>query len=347
MNRGMSLVLALVMVIVLGAACVPPPAAQAPAVQAPAAPPAASAPAAAPAAKVYTIGYIQGGPELWQQSQADAAKYAAEKIGMKFIGLNSEYKPEKELSNAEDLVAKKVDAIVMFTVNGETGQKVAQMCNKANIPLFLIDGMAASGPGKVVTTVQFDFKVIGEMVGEYVSNKHPNSKLVYIQGLPGAGIVEAYTDGLTGKIQQMNKGVEVVTMQPADWDRAKAMNVMQNIIASGKAFDVAFVNNEDMARGAIKVLKDAGQADKVAVVSTGGSKDGLDMIKSGEIEATMAASPAYEAAVAIKAVRDYFDGKQVPEKIISPVIVVTKENVETGVSWDISDNILKLAGLIQ
>jgi ribose transport system substrate-binding protein len=302
-----------------------------------------SAPAAQPSEK--TIGYIQGGPELWQQSQADAAKYAAEKLGYKFIGLNSEYKPEKELSNAEDLIAKKVDAIMMFTVNGETGQKVAQMANKANIPLFLIDGMAADGPGKVVTTVQFDFKNIGENVGQYVSEKHPNSKLVYIQGLPGAGIVEAYTDGLTGKIKELNKGVEVVDMQPADWDRGKAMNVMQNMITSGKQFDVVFVNNEDMARGALKALQDSGMAGKVAIVSTGGSKDGLDMIKAGEIEATMAASPAYEAAVAMKAVKDHFEGKTVPEKIISPIVVITKDNVANAVSWDIDDNILKLAGL--
>ena len=307
----------------------------------------ASACAPVPAAQPKTIGYIQGGPELWQQSQADAAKYAAEKLGYKFIGLNSEYKPEKELSNAEDLIAKKVDAIMMFTVNGETGQKVAQMANKANIPLFLIDGMAAEGPGKAVTTVQFDFKNIGETVGQYVSEKHPNSKMVYIQGLPGAGIVEAYTDGLTGKIKELNKGVEIVDMQPADWDRGKAMNVMQNMITSGKQFDVVFVNNEDMARGALKALADSGMAGKVAVVATGGSKDGLDMIKAGDIEATMAASPAYEAAVAMKAVKDHFEGKKVPEKIISPVVVITKDNIANAVSWDIDDNILKLAGLTQ
>lgn len=326
MKRIVCLVLALAMLLTVASACAPVPAAK-------------------PSEK--TIGYIQGGPEQWQQSQADAAKYAAEKLGYKFIGLNSEYKPEKELSNAEDLIAKKVDAIMMFTVNGETGQKVAQMANKANIPLFLIDGMAAEGPGKAVTTVQFDFKNIGEAVGQYVSEKHPNSKMVYIQGLPGAGIVEAYTDGLTGKIKELNKGVEIVDMQPADWDRGKAMNVMQNMITSGKQFDVAFVNNEDMARGALKALTDSGMAGKVAVVSTGGSKDGLDMIKAGDIEATMAASPAYEAAVAMKAVKDHFEGKKVPEKIISPVVVITKDNVANAVSWDIDDNILKLAGLTQ
>jgi len=324
MKRIVCLVLALAMLLTVASACAPVPAAQ-----------------------PKTIGYIQGGPELWQQSQADAAKYAAEKLGYKFIGLNSEYKPEKELSNAEDLIAKKVDAIMMFTVNGETGQKVAQMANKANIPLFLIDGMAAEGPGKVVTTVQFDFKNIGETVGQYVSEKHPNSKMVYIQGLPGAGIVEAYTDGLTGKIKELNKGVEIVDMQPADWDRGKAMNVMQNMITSGKQFDVVFVNNEDMARGALKALADSGMAGKVAVVATGGSKDGLDMIKAGDIEATMAASPAYEAAVAMKAVKDHFEGKKVPEKIISPVVVITKDNIANAVSWDIDDNILKLAGLTQ
>jgi hypothetical protein len=49
----------------------------------------------------------------------------------------------------------------------------------------------------------------------------------------------------------------------------------------------------------------------------------------------------------MKAVKDYFEGKQVPEKIVSPVVVITKDNVANAVSWDIDDNILKLAGLTQ
>jgi ABC-type sugar transport system substrate-binding protein len=147
--------------------------------------------------------------------------------------------------------------------------------------------------------------------------------------------------------EALSNGVEVVAEQPADWDRAKAMSVAENIISSGTEFTVAFVNNEDMATGVIQVLDENEMADSIAVVATGGSDDGLALIQDGKLTATMACSPAYEACVAVKAVVDYFNGADVPENIISPIVVVTSENLSEAVSWTADDNMLRLAGLIE
>jgi len=114
--------------------------------------------------------------------------------------------------------------------------------------------------------VQFDFKNIGEAVGQYVSEKHPNSKMVYIQGLPGAGIVEAYTDGLTGRSRSSTRRGSR-DMQPADWIAPSHERHAEHI-TSGKQFDVAFVNNEDMDARA-QGPHGLGHAGKVAIVSTG------------------------------------------------------------------------------
>jgi len=296
------------------------------------------------AEEARTIGYIMGGPELWQQTQMEAAQHACATVGYDFVSLNSDYTAEKELSNAEDLISKGVDAIIMFTVNSETGQQVAQMCNEADIPLFLLDGAIAEGPGKAVTTVAFDFSEIGRAVGEYISVAHPGENAIYITGLVGAGIVEAYVEGLYGAL---SNGVEIVAQQAADWDRAKAMAVAEDIIASGAEFTVAFVNNEDMASGVILVLEENGLSDSVAVVATGGSDDGIRMIQEGKLAATIAASPAYESAVVVRAIVDYFAGVPVPEHIVTPVMTITADNLDDAVSFAINDNILKLTGLME
>jgi len=285
-----------------------------------------------------TIGYIMGGPEAWQQAESDGAKFACDKLGYTIDILNSDYTPEKEISNAEDLISKGVDAIIMFTVNAESGQNVAKMCNEANIPLFLLDGSVADGEGKAVAIMSYSFYDLGYVVGTYVGENYPSAKMVYISGLPGAGIVEAYSEGLHAGIGDAASGVEIVAEQAADWDRAKAISVMEALITGGTEFSVAFVNNEDMATGAISVLEENNMLENVAVIATGGSQAGLDFIREGKLKMTVAASPAYEGMYMIKMITDYFAGVAVPEVINVPATPITMENIDSAITWTPDDN---------
>jgi ribose transport system substrate-binding protein len=305
---------------------------------------AAGTTAAAETAKVekLTVGYIMGGPDLWNQSQSDGIQYACKKLGYEFISVNSEYTSEKELSNAEDLISKKVNAIIMFTVNSVTGQKVAQLSNEANIPLFLLDADVGEGPGKAVTVATYDFYACGKIVGEWVSKTMPNSKLAFIMGLPGAGITEEYQRGLEDGI---SNGVKLVDVKAADWDRAKAMSVMENMLSSKEEIDVVYVNNDDMAVGVVKALKDAGELGKIKVVTDNGSPDAVEMLKNDEIIMTITESPSYEGVADVKAIYDYFKGVEVPKKILVPEIVVTKDNLQDILTWGVDDNLLKQVGI--
>jgi ribose transport system substrate-binding protein len=285
-------------------------------------------------ARTLTVGYIMGGPELWQQSESDGVQAACKKLGYNFVSVNSEYTPEKELSNAEDLISKHVDAIIMFTVNANSGQKVAKMCNDAKIPLFLLDGDVGEGPGKAISVISYDFYECGKIVAQWVSKNMPKAKMAFIMGLPGAGITEAYQKGVE---DGLSNGVKLVDVKPADWDRAKAMKVMEDLLTSKKAIDVVYVNNDDMAVGVIKALKDAGKLGKIKVVTDNGSPDSITMIKSGDLLMTVTESPAYQGVAAVKCIRDHFKGLPVPATILVPLKAVTKDNLNDILPWDVTD----------
>jgi ribose transport system substrate-binding protein len=290
------------------------------------------------AGKKYTFGHIMPGPDPWYQADLDAVNYCAKLVGADIVALNSEYKPEKEISNVEDLIVRKVDAIMLFSQTADLASQAAKLCNKAKIPLIMIASLPPK-EGKIVSVVRYDYKKIGEAVALYVSKNHPGAKVVYITGKPGAGIIEAYRDGLVGKL---TGGAKLVAEQPTDWNREQSMAIMSNWIESKLDFDVAFVNNEDMTGGVVQVLKEKGV--KVPIVSTGGSAEGLDMIKAGDLEATMAASPAVEGAMAFKVTLDYLKGKSVKDVLDLPVMAVTKANMDQAVTWAIDDKVLKLVG---
>ena len=289
-----------------------------------------------------TVGYIMGGPDLWNQSQWDAIEYTCDHYGYEFVALKSDYTSELELSNAEDLIAREVDAIIMFTVNANTGQKVAQLCNEADIPLFLLDGALADGPGTAVSLARYDFYECGKVVGTWVCENMPNAKMACVMGLPGANIIEEYQRGL---FEVLTNGVEVVEEQPADWDRAKALAVTENILTGGKEIDVIYAHNEEMAAGVIKALENAGKLDEIAVVSANGSPDGVELLNGGKMVMTVTQSPSYEGVAAVKSVHDYFAGMDVPKEILVPLKAVTIDNIDDMLTWAVDDALLAKVGV--
>jgi ABC-type sugar transport system substrate-binding protein len=61
----------------------------------------------APKAKAYNVGHIMPGPDPWYQTDLDEVTYCAKLVGANVVALNSELKPEKEISNVEDLISRR------------------------------------------------------------------------------------------------------------------------------------------------------------------------------------------------------------------------------------------------
>ena len=70
---------------------------------------------------------------------------------MKVVQVNSNYKPEKELANVQDLIAKGVDAIAVITAGAAGSAKSIKAANDAKVPIFFIAGEPdlPSGGGSV------------------------------------------------------------------------------------------------------------------------------------------------------------------------------------------------------
>jgi len=342
--KNVSRVLPLLLAALLSAACTAPAAPQpAPATPAPATTaPAAAAASAAPQAqnplpkplKDYVFGYVQAGIAPYYQTSADGFKYTVEQIlGAKVINVNSDFSADKEVSNVEDLIAQKVDAIVIFTNSGDSAQQAAQLCNKANIPVVLIGSAASDGPGKVDCTVKADFQSFGKLVGDYVAANFDSGKIGIVEGASGQNICEPITQGFKDGIASKT-GLQIVSDQPTDWSRQQAMAVAQNILTANPDLSIMFVHNEDMAQGALQAITEANMQSQVALLSTNGSPDGLAMIDKGDLRATAAESPSQEAAIAAKAILDVLAGKTVQPVIDTPMAMVDKASLATNqVTW--------------
>ena len=152
---------------------------------------------------------------------------------------------------------------------------------------------------KMVGTVQADCNLSGATIGEWVAKNIPEGEVAVIMGQPGRGDAECYRDSFKAQMEK-NPKLKLVAAVPGDWNRQKAFDQMQNLITSYPNLKAVFVQNEDMALGAIQALKQAGKEKDVAIVSQNGAPYGLESIAADGIKATVGWSPSQEAQLALR-----------------------------------------------
>ncbi|MDL2236970.1 sugar ABC transporter substrate-binding protein [Christensenellaceae bacterium OttesenSCG-928-K19] len=284
----------------------------------------------------YHLGVIQPGPESYYQNYADSVKAAAEYAGMKVTSLLAEYSAETEIANVEDLISQGVDAIAVFSVASDTAQVDAQLCNEADIPLFLMSSTASEGTGVPTCTIGNSFYDMGKMDGDWVvENMEGEVKVLEIQGALGQGVAELHSEGFADAIAARDD-IEVVYQQTANWVRADAIAITEDSLMSDLDFNMVFVHNEDMCAGVVSVLEENGEIGNINVVTMNGSNDGIQMIKDGKILATCANPPSYVGGDVVVQIMKFFDGADVPATFDSPTFMIDSGNASAPdlVTWD-------------
>jgi ribose transport system substrate-binding protein len=82
---------------------------------------------------------VQSGDLPFSVAVAQSVTAAAAAAGVELLVLDNRFDPEVAVSNAEELVAKRVDLVLEFQVEEAVAPRVAHILKKADIPLVAID----------------------------------------------------------------------------------------------------------------------------------------------------------------------------------------------------------------
>ena len=223
----------------------------------------------------------------------------------------------KQSNDIDDLIQQKVDIILVNPVDSSAIQPAVEAANDAKIPVIAID--RTSDGGELLTLVASDNVKGGEMAAQFILDKiGEKGRVIELEGIPGASATRERGQGFNTFAKDK---LEIVEQQSADFDRAKGLTVMENILQSTKDIKAVFAQNDEMALGAIEALEAAGVKD-VIVVGFDGNDDGLKAVNEGRLKATIAQQPAEMGRIALQAAYDYFAGEKLAEKIDSPLQLI-------------------------
>jgi ribose transport system substrate-binding protein len=241
----------------------------------------------------------------------EGAVKKANELGYDLVVLDSQNNPAKELANVEDTIVKGAKIILINPTDSEAVGNAVLAANKANIPVITLDRGAAKG--NVVSHIASDNVAGGKMAGDFIVSKLGNqAKVIQLQGIAGTSASRERGEGFIKSKQEYN--FTLLTAQPADFDRAKGMNVMQNLLTAYPSVQAVFAENDEMALGAMRAIQTLGRTD-IIVVGFDGTEDGIKSVERGKLAATVAQQPDKIGAIGIEMADKVIKGEKVSASI--------------------------------
>jgi ribose transport system substrate-binding protein len=143
------------------------------------------------------------------------------------------------------------------------------------------------------------------------SFSHVNSGKVAVLTGPALNYNTNNMLGALAEYQPQYPNIEVVANQQLDYTTDTAYKAAQDIIQANPDL-VAFLSNySGMTQGVVQAVKQAGKESQIKIYDMGGNEWAVQAVKDGDLEMTIPFLPYEETMLAVQALADYADGKQV------------------------------------
>lgn len=252
-------------------------------------------------------------------SLKDGAQKKADELGYTLVVLDSQNDPAKELSNVEDLTVRGAKVLLINPTDSEAVGNAVRIANRNNIPVITLDRGAAKGD--VVSHIASDNVAGGKMAGDFIAQKlGAGAKVIQLEGIAGTSAARERGEGFKQAIDAHK--FNVLTSQPADFDRTKGLNVTENLLSSKGDVQAIFAQNDEMALGALRAVSAAKK--DVLIVGFDGTDDGVKAVESGKLAATIAQQPELIGALGVETANKVIKGEKVEAKIPVDLKVIAK-----------------------
>jgi ribose transport system substrate-binding protein len=268
----------------------------------------------------------------WFVFLAETAAAKAKALGYDAKIFDSQNNTALESDHFENIIVSGFEAILFNSTDANGSVANVVKAKAAGVPFFCMDREVNSNdPTSQILSDSYSGSVA---IGKYFTqtlNKKGN--YVEILGIVGDNNTWARSKGFHSVVDNY-PGFKMLAQQSADFDRNKAMEVMESILQAHPDIDGVFCGNDGMAMGAYQALVSAGKEKKVKVFGFDGAEDVITSIGENKVAATGMQFPKVMAETAAEFADQYIKGKRdFPKKIPVAVELVTAKNIGDYIAY--------------
>lgn len=263
---------------------------------------------------------------FWQSVHAGAAAAARESnVDILWNGPASETDFTAQLQIVDSMITQRVDAICLAPDDKSAMVNVVERAAREHIPVVILDSPVDTQAfvAQVATDNYGAGVMAAQRMGKILSGK---GKIAEVAVEPGAASAMAREQGFEDGIKKDFPGIQIVDKRYGAADRAKSLNVAENMLTAHDDLAAMFASNESSAVGAAQAIKSRNT--KVKLVGFDWSPGLLDDLKSGLIDSLVVQDPFRMGHDAVIAAVDKLKGAT-PKRLQNlPPRVVTKEMLD-------------------
>lgn len=239
---------------------------------------------------------------------------------------------EQQSTNVRQLIADKVDAIVVVPGRSAEMIPVVKEAREAGIVVINVDNRLDPELARKVGLTDVPFIGVNNEQGAYLSAKHLASKL---QGPAQVAIVNGDPAAQAGKDREQGAlrafgevpGIEVMAREFAHWRIDDAYQVAGKILERHPKVGAIFCANDVMALGVIRYLEETGK-EHVLVASYDDIEEARAAIRRGRLLATVNQRADEQGYLGVKYALRALAGEKLPAETFVDVALVTAETLQ-------------------
>lgn len=264
----------------------------------------------------------------WFVVLAETAAAEAKRLGYEAKIFDSQNNSALEADHFENAIVSEFSAILLNPTDSEGSIVNVMKAKDAGLPVFCIDREVNAPKAATAQILSDNYSGCVAIGKNFVQDLDQKGSYVEILGLVGDNNTWNRSKGFHSVVDRY-PGLKMVAQQSADFDRNKAMDVLESMLQAHPDIDAVFCGNDAMAMGAYQALVAAGKSKAVGVYGFDGADDVMNAIRDRKIRATGLQSPQTMAKTAAQFADQYIKGKRdFAQKIPVAVELVNQANIQ-------------------
>jgi inositol transport system substrate-binding protein len=254
-----------------------------------------------------------------------ALEEEAKQLGVRLIVNDAQRDAGRQIQQVENFIAQGVKAIVLNPCELEASSPAVEKAKAAGIPIVNVNSETTAAPDAFVGSRDEES---ARLAMEFIAGKlNGKGGILMMHGFMGQA-AQIKRDAGAREVLAKHPDMQLLAAQTAEWDRAKAVTLMENWLQShGDKINAVFAQNDEMAMGALLAIERAGRKKDIIVVGVDAIGDALQAVKEGRLDATVFQDGEGQARQALRAAVALSRGETVEKQTFIPFKLVTRENV--------------------
>jgi len=248
-----------------------------------------------------------------------------EKNGDKLISVDPDMDSQKQNSQIEDLIARKIDAIFINPVDWEAIKPALVSLDRARIPVINYDAEVRD-MDLVDAYVGSDNRNAGYVCGLDIVKHFPNGGPIAVLDCPGMRSIRDRIDGFNEAIA--GKGFTVVFLRDAQGNSVDGQRYTEELLRSNTQVLAIMGGNDPTALGAFAACKAANRANILIYGVDGSPLAKAAIAERGQFAGTGAQSPINIAKISVELAYKILNKQPYDKNVPVKTFMINQENID-------------------